>query len=159
MVRTTIKKLQKFLNNIDDITHDAMVSMKDILMDVLYNKIFKSYSNVYQIRTKAELRNLIRSGSMPPVARYSSEYLRRKRAMGEYYPHIYQNYGFYGNTFAEVEGKKSLRMFVPDKSFFHKGGANYGEIHEATKSVVKGTILLAWDDLIAELLNTYTNYF
>ena len=137
------------------VTYRAISECVPVLEKSLLNNVFrKPHSDTLEISDKAELANLIRSGSghkpasARPGAPYSQDYLDRKERENEPYPHKYADYGFWSGTEVEMIGN-GIRMSAQEIK--HKGFP-YMVHHEQRRSVLKRAFLDAWQDLVQTII-------
>jgi len=163
-IEITLEQLSDFLDQFGiengGIRTRAMIKLEPILENVLRNQVFRvPHSDTSKIENIRELQALIaRSGKgshSPAPARpgkqYNKEYLATKHRYGEYYPHKFWNYGFYYGIDIDTIGI-SLRMKATP---IYKKGFDYMSHHEQRRSVLKRAFLLAWQDIIDELIKHY----
>jgi hypothetical protein len=114
--------------------------------------------NVFEIPTQTDLELLIMGGGRshkpgtPRESHYSKEYLRKKRRFG-LPAHEWKQKGFReGTEVIKQQGKVIIR--TPSAKTTVRG-YNYGPIHESKKSVLKYAFLSAWQQIIADIVETY----
>lgn len=164
-VRTTITKFLNFLKGLQDgtVNQKAYERIKKTLRWSLDYNVFghqQHEGNVFEIPTQSDLELLIMGGGrshkpgMPREAHYSKEYLRKKRVMN-LPAHEYKQQGFSQGT---VVIKKADRVLITTPaSATTVRGYNYGQIHESKKSVLKYAFLSAWQNIIADIVDTYAD--
>lgn len=159
-VKTTLTKFLHFLKweNIDRrYTWYVEEAIIEVLERTLRDKVFRSHSQTYKIEDVDELAQRIRSGdTTPDGAPYNKEYLRRKRRVGEYLPHKFDNYAFWFGAQADHWTNKVV-MMVKDTGTIETT-FDYVSHHEKQRSVLKATFLLAWDEIVETILETYIKY-
>ncbi len=169
-ITITLEQLDKFLKKLKPdytVRHNTLFKLVPILEKSLRENVFRRpHSDTSKIESKDELKALIRTGSnhVPASARsgkqYNEEYLARKRRLGEVYPHKYMEYGFWMGTEANKDaGSVVMKTAKPTdpKKFgrFKKGDGDYLSYHETQRSVLKRAFLMAWQNIIDEIIESY----
>jgi hypothetical protein len=155
-ITITLDQLKRFL---DQPYHNRFVMLESAeqpLRDSFNNNVFTNHNDTKQIVSQKELETLIAKGGRSHVPatprrgkKYNSEYLVRKiRGMGETRPHVYENYGFLHGTDIYLTGK---RLVMRTKSIIQRG-FDYLAHHETQRSVLKLTILRAWQTIMDNMV-------
>ena len=163
-ITLTLEQLGSFVKKLanDTIRNKALINIVPVLKDSLKKNVFTNHNDTVRIKDKAELKRLIRSkGKGISGDPYNSEYLEKKRKLGENLPHKYRDYGFWSGTEVEKKGDQVV-MSTPHstdpakKGRFKQGSHDdYLSYHETQRSVLKLAFLRAWQDIISTTINTY----
>jgi len=164
-VKTTISKFLRFLKGLQDGTVNDKVydKIRRTLRDSLDKNVFghmQHEGNVFEIPSQTDLELLIMGGGrshkpgQPREAHYSKEYLSKKRTMN-LPAHEYKREGFTKGT-EVIKQAGRVVMRTPAEATTTRG-YNYGPIHESKKSVLKYAFLSAWQNIIDDIVETYTD--
>jgi len=117
-------------------------------------------AQIFNVPDKETMRRLIKGKSFPPISKYSEDYFRKMIREGRK-PHG----SLRENTFIEFEGDK-VKFFIPreattrtrttkaGKTYTH----NFGPTHETNKSILKATVVFAWQDILKRISEIYKKY-
>jgi hypothetical protein len=160
-VEADLDDVIKFLKRIEsgEEIETALKKLKPILENSLIDNVFhKSHSETLHIETKERLQSLISAGkgthkpaAAEPGKDYNEEYLAKKEAYGEYYPHKFLDDGFYDDLNVDPKSDKIV-MSVGHKL---KRGFDYLKYHESQRSVLKASFLLAWEEMIKAIIKSF----
>jgi hypothetical protein len=106
------------------------------------------------------MRRMIKSGSWPPLSTYTIDYLEKMRREG-----LVTHGSLRQHTHIDVFTDRVL-FYIPSlytTAFkITKVGKvnyyNYGPIHEQRKSILKSTVVFAWQDIKRRVGRIYTEY-
>lgn len=117
-------------------------------------------AQIFNVPDKETMRRLIKAKSFPPISKYTEQYFRKMVREGKK-PHG----SLRENTFINFEGDK-VKFFIPKeattKTRTTKAGKthtfDFGPQHEQNKSILKSTVVFAWQDIIKRISNVYKTY-
>lgn len=127
------------------------------IVNTLWNEVYvDTLDTLYSVPTAAIMRSLIHSRTTPPSGPpYSDLYYQIK---------VYA--GLPVHEWTGVMKASTLVEFVSGRIHFsiptsattrwsRAGPHNFGPLHEARRSVLKATMVLAWNDLMNAVVDTY----
>jgi len=144
------------------------------LTNNLWRYIFTdSLTTIYDVPDIATMRRLIKAKGFPPLARYNDDYLRymqkhNLKTHGSIREHTYidiinDKVLFY---IPSLDTVKTSVVYKTDIDRFAGAGPhgakvhvyNMGPIHEKRKSILKSTLVFAWQDILKRIGNVYKSY-
>ena len=151
----------------------ALIRIATSLTSNLWRHVFTDVlTSIYDVPDVATMRRLIKSGTYPPLSEYNDDYLRYMRT------HALKTHGsIREHTHIDIINDKVL-FYIPSMSTVRTrvvgsmrrdidswAGAgpygtkvhvyNMGPIHERRKSILKSTIVFAWQDILKRVGNVY----
>lgn len=129
------------------------------IVNTLWNRVYvNDLDTLYSVPTAAIMRSLIGSNSVPPAGPpYSPLYYQIKLSAGV---PVHEWTGVMkANTLVEFIGGR-IHFSIPTSAttrWSRAGPHNFGPVHEARRSVLKATMVLAWNDLMNAVVETYRN--
>jgi len=156
-ITITLEQALKFLNRLNPnytIRRLALLDAQVVLKNVFEQRVFTNHSDTDAIKSKSQLRRLIKAKAKAPSGKpYSQNYLERKRRMGEHSPHKYENYGFWmGTTIYHDSGRLVMKTRPLETS---KKKFDYLTHHENRRSVLKATFLRGWQNIVNIIMARY----
>lgn len=166
-IKSNVKDVANFINKVRNgtVRKKALKMILDTLLKVLDDKIYNNTLKVYNVANSSEMRALIKSGGKPTEGRYDPNYLVWKKHNA---PNAHEVSGrLKANTFIEIINDKVLFYIPTDATtrtcistglgnsppivhFF-----NFGPIHERRKSILKATIIFAWQEIMRKIALLY----
>lgn len=130
------------------------------LTNHLWQYVFTNAYMVFDVQDKSAMRRLIKAKSVPPLAKYNDVYLRNMMAAGKL-PHG----SLRQNTHIDIFWDRVL-FYIPEEATtatsITKAGKvhvyNYGPVHERKKSILKSTVVFAWQDILKRIGSVYKTY-
>ena len=177
-VKMNLKQVERYLEAIRS-GRIKKVALGQIVLSLnkhLWNFVFTdSLADIYEIPDAATMINMIKTKTYPPLGSYNPEYLERMIRHG-----LKTHGSLREHTHIEIMADKVV-MFIPSihttrtrvvgafrRSIDTMQGAgpygtrvhvyNFGPIHERRKSILKATIVFAWQDILKKVKNTYLSF-
>lgn len=182
-VKMTLKQAERYFDMMKTgrIKRSATSQIAISLTRHLWGRVFTdNISDIYEIEDAAEMRELIRSKGFPRMGSYNQDYLDWKLIHAPY-PHEISG-ELKSGVYIDIMTDKVLFYTSPSATtrtrVSHQGplsqiqrlpGAgpppgykvsmfNFGPIHERRKSILKATVVFAWQDIKKRVGNTYKTY-
>lgn len=145
------------------IKRSATTQIAISLTMILWSRIFTdNISNIYEIEDAAEMRALIKSKGFPRMGSYNQDYLEWKLI---YAPHPHEISGkLKSGVYIDIITNKVLFYTSPTATTATRisdkkvSMFNFGPIHERRKSILKATVVFAWQDIKKRVGNTYKKF-
>lgn len=160
----TLGGLDKYLNMLigGRVKRAAKSQIAISLTNNLWQYVFSdNLSQVFDVPTTEIMRKYIKQKLLfPPLAHYAPAYLERMMREGRK-PHG----SLRDSTFMKMT-PNGVDFYIPSsattKTRTTKAGVTHtydiGPKHEKDKSILKATVVIAWQDIMARIGNTYKTY-
>lgn len=163
IVRSNIKKTMDFLNDIRSgvIKKKANEKIIDSIKTALTTNVYINRLITWNVPDKDMMRDLIKRRRLPSQNTQFSKYYEWKQWNGGR-PHEVTGQ-MKNNTFIEEHAGKVL-FFIPSSATTRTSRAfkvsvyDFGPIHERRKSVLKSTMVFAWQDIMKKVTNLYREH-
>jgi len=143
---------------------ESLDQIEESLTQHLWRYIYTTVlTEIYKVEDAAEMRRLIKSRTLPSLTNYNDKYFRWKVRQGVPISSPHHLTGkTKESTVVNVTGDKVL-FYIPKSATIRsrttKGGKthtfNFGPIHEARKSILKATVVFAWQDIMKRIKKIY----
>ena len=160
----TLKGLERYVDMLRGgrVKNSAITEIAISLTNNLWQYVFTDkLAQVFDVPDVATMRRYIKQKLLfPPLSRYSQAYFERMLREGK------KSHGsLRDSTFIEIK-RNGVDFYIPSsatiKTRTTQAGKTHtydiGPKHERDKSILKATVVIAWQDLLSRIGRTYKKY-
>lgn len=162
-IKMNIRKAIEFLDEMRSgvIKQKATEKIMESLTEHLTRDVYVNGLRIWRVTDADKMRELIKNKGRPAVAHYGKNYLLWKEVNGQRAHEVSGK--MKRNTFIEIHAGNVL-FYIPSTATTRTSTGweaniyNFGPIHERRKSVLKATVVFAWQDIMKNIFKTYKEF-